>query len=48
MENKIIVYGIILFHKDKAGQIEVISRLLFTFFLTNYKNFRSDKIFAFS
>ena len=35
MENKIIEYGIILLHKYKVGQTEVISRLLFTFFLAN-------------
>ena len=31
MESKIIEYGIILLHKYKVEQIEVISRLLFTF-----------------
>ena len=31
MESKIIEYGIILLHKCKVEQTEVISRLLFTF-----------------
>ena len=31
MECKIIEYGIILLHKYKVEQTEVISRLLFTF-----------------
>ena len=35
MENKIIKYGIILLHKFKVEQTEVISRLLFTFLLAN-------------
>ena len=35
---KIIEYGIILLRKYKVEQTEVISRLLFTFFLINYKN----------
>ena len=38
MGNKIIEYGIILLHICKVGQTEVISRLLFTFLLTNYKS----------
>ena len=33
MENKIIEYDIILLHKYKVEQTEVLSRLLFTFFL---------------
>ena len=35
MESKIIEYGIILLHKYKVEQTEVISGLLFTFFLKN-------------
>ena len=35
MENKIFEYGIILLHKYKVEQTEVISRLLFPFFLAN-------------
>ena len=31
MESKIIEYGIILLHKYKVEQTEVISRFLFTF-----------------
>ena len=42
MESKIIEYRIILLHKYKVEQTEVISRLLFTFLLTNYKNVWSD------
>ena len=38
MESKIIEYGIILLHKCKEGQTEVISRLLFTLLLTSYKS----------
>ena len=38
IESKAIEYGIILLHKYKVEQTEVISRLLFTFSLTNYKN----------
>ena len=41
-------YGVILSHKCKAEQTEVISRLLFTFLLTNYKNVWSDRTFTFS
>ena len=48
MERKIIEYGITLLHKYKVGQTEVISRLLFTFLLTNYKNIWSDRTFSFS
>ena len=48
LEIKITEYGIILLHKYKVEQTEVISRLLFTFLLTNYKNFWSDRIFTFS
>ena len=33
MESKITEYGIILLHKHKVEQAEVISRLLFTFFM---------------
>ena len=36
MESKIAEYGII--YKFKLEQTEVISGLLFTFFLANYKN----------
>ena len=43
-----MVYGVILSHKCKAEQTEVISRLLFTFLLTNYKNVWSDRTFTFS
>ena len=42
MESKIIEYRIILLHKYKVEQTEVISTLLFTFLLTNYKNVWSD------
>ena len=35
MESKIIEYGIILLRKYKVEQTEVISRLLFSFLLTN-------------
>ena len=48
MESKIIEYGIILLHKYKVGQTEVISRLLFTFLLTNYKSIWPDRTFTFS
>ena len=48
MESKIIECGIILLHKYKVEQTEVISRLLFTFFLKNFKNVWSDKTFTFS
>ena len=37
MESKIIEYGIILLHKYKVEQTELISRFLFTFLLTNFK-----------
>ena len=47
MESKITEYGIILLHKHKIEQTEVISRLLFTFFLTNYKKVCSDRIVTF-
>ena len=46
MESKIIECGML--HKYKLEQTEVISRLLFTFLLTNYNNVWSDKILAFS
>ena len=36
-------YRIILLHKYKVEQAEVISRLLLTFLLTNYKNIWSDR-----
>ena len=42
MGSKIIEHGIILLHKYKLEQTEVISRFLFTLFLTNYKIFWSD------
>ena len=48
MKIKIIEYGIILLYNYKAEKTEVISRLLFTFLLTNYKNIWSDKTFVFS
>ena len=38
MESKITEYGIILLHKYKVELTEAISRLLFMFLLTNYKN----------
>ena len=47
MESKIIEYGIIVLHKYKVEQTEVISRLLFTFLRTNYKNVWSDRTFTF-
>ena len=47
MESKIIEYGIILLHQYKIEQTNVISRLLFTFLLTNYKNVSSDRTFTF-
>ena len=37
MESKIINTGIILLYKYKEEKTEVISRLLFTFLLANYK-----------
>ena len=49
MEAKIIEYGIWdNFIKYKTEQTKVISKLLFTFSLTNYKNVSSDKTFTFS
>ena len=48
MESKITEYVIILLHKYKVEQTEVISGLLFTFLLINYKNVRSDRTFTFS
>ena len=48
MESKIIEYGVILLHEDKVEQTDVISRLLFIFLLTNYKNIWSDRTFLFS
>ena len=48
MESKIIEYGIILSHKYKVQQTEVISRLLFIFLVTNYKKIWSDRTFTFS
>ena len=48
MESKIIEYEIFLLHKYKVEQTEVISRLLVTFFLKNYKNVWSDRTFIFS
>ena len=48
MESKIIEYGIFLLHKYKVVQTEVLSRLLFTLFLTDYKNVWSDRRFTFS
>ena len=46
MESKTVEYGII--YKYKLEHTEVISRLLFTFFLTGYKNVWSDRTFTFS
>ena len=48
MERKIIAYGKILLHKYTVEQTEVISRLLVTFLLTNYKNVWSDRTYTFS
>ena len=48
MERKTIEYGIILLHKYKIEQTEVISRLLSTFLLINYMNVWSDRTFTFS
>ena len=49
IEIKIIEYGIILLHKYKVEQTEVIARLLlFAFLLTNCKNVWSDRTFTFS
>ena len=45
MGSKIIEYGIILLPICKVGQTEVISRLLFTFLLTNYKSV-SDQVYS--
>ena len=42
MESKIIEYGITLLHKSKVEKTEVMSRLTFTFLLTNYNNLWSD------
>ena len=39
MESKITEYRMILLHKYKVEQAEVISRLLFTFLHTNYRTF---------
>ena len=47
MESKITEYRIILLHKYKVEQTAVISRLLFTLFLTNYNNLWSDRTFTF-
>ena len=41
MESKIIEYGIILLHKYKVEQTELIYRFLFSFLLTNFKNISS-------
>ena len=38
IESKITEYGIILLHKYKVEQTEVISKFIFTFLLTNSKN----------
>ena len=43
MESKMTEYSIILLHKYKVEQAELISRLLLTFLLTNYKNIWSDR-----
>ena len=43
MESKIIEFGIILLHKYREQQTEVI----LTFLLTNYKNVWSDRTFTF-
>ena len=47
LKSKIIKYGIILSHKFKIEQAEVISRLLFAFLLTNYEKIWSDRSFTF-
>ena len=50
-ESKIIEFEIILLYKYKIEQTEVVSRLLFTFLLTNYTNYKnvwSDRTFTFS
>ena len=48
MESKITEYGIVLLHKNKVEQTEVISRLLLICSLTNYINIWSDRTFPFS
>ena len=50
MASKIIESGKILLLKYKVEQTEVMSRLLFTFLLTNpnYKDIWSDRTFTFS
>ena len=48
MESKIIEFGILLLHKYKVEQTELIFRLLFTFLLTNYKNVWLDRTFTLS
>ena len=48
MERKIIEHEIILLDKYKDDQTEDISRLLFTFLLTNYNNSWSDRTITFS
>ena len=48
MENKIIEFRIILLHKYKLEQTELIFRLLFTFLLKNYKNVWLDRTFTLS
>ena len=48
MESKIIEFGILLLHKYKVEQTELIFRLLFTFLLTNYKNVWLDTTFTLS
>ena len=48
MERKIIEHEIILLDKYKDDQTEDISRLLFTFLLTNYNNIWSDRTITFS
>ena len=48
MESKVTEYEMILLHKYKVDKAEVISRLLITLLLTNYKNIWLDRIFAFS
>ena len=46
MENKIIEHGVVVLHKYKVEQIEVISGLLFTFLLANYKKIWSERTFT--
>ena len=48
MERKIIEHEIILSDKYKVEQAEDISRLLFTFLLTNYNNICSGRTITFS